>query len=262
MQLSAKTDSNKSTTALRALKVLEILAGSQAPVSVASVAQGIHADRTTAYRMLMTLMEAGYVHRDAASRQYRLAYKVLSLGKFLRGSDDTAEVIKASLHDISEQTSETTHYSVLDGDESVLLYRAKGTQRVAVDFQIGDRSPLHCTSIGKVLLAFQDVRAVERAIARGLPRMASKTITAPDALRAELERVRAQGYAFDDLEFADDMRCVSVAVFENGGRLHGGISLSGPSSRYTQAKLRELRDCALKAARELSRRLGFEMPAG
>ncbi len=81
-----------------------------------------------------------------------------------------------------------------------------GTQLVTIDFQIGDRAPLHCTSIGKVLLAYQDSAAIEAAILRGLPRFARNTITGPTRLRAELRKVRAQGYAYDDMEFADDMR--------------------------------------------------------
>ena len=70
--------------------------------------------------------------------------------------------------------------------------------------------------------------------------------------------MRRQGFAYDEFEFADDMRCVAVPVFDKSGALHGGISLSGPSSRYTQDRLAELRDCALREARELSAKLGYE----
>lgn len=249
-------DSNRSTTALRALKVLEILGATRAPVSVAEVARGIGADRSTAYRMLITLLDAGYVVRDDQTRNYRLSYRILALGKWLLSDDEQSELIMACLKDISDRTGETVHYSVLDRDEAALLFRAKGTQLVTVDFQIGDRAPLHCTSIGKVLLAFQDVRLVEQVIERGLPKVARNTITDPQAFRAELQRVRVQGYAYDDREFVDDMRCVAVPVFERDGVVKGGISLSGPRSRYTPPKLEELRKTALAATRQLSERLG------
>jgi DNA-binding IclR family transcriptional regulator len=127
---------------------------------------------------------------------------------------------------------------------------------VTIDFQVGDRAPLHCTSIGKVLLAYQDSAAIEAAILRGLPRFARNTITSPARLRAELRKVRAQRYAYDDMEFADDMRCVAVPVIEKDGRVTSGIALSGPASRYSRQKLRELRDCAIDAARRLSLNLG------
>jgi IclR family KDG regulon transcriptional repressor len=253
-------DSNKSKTALRALQVLEILAASKTPVPVADVANRIGADRSTAYRMLLTLIDAGYVDRDVGTRQYKLSYKVLSLTKFVLNDERVGELVTASLRSISEQTRETVHYCVRDRFESVLLYRVHGTQRVAIDFKIGDRSPLHCTSIGKVLLCHEDERFLEQVLARGLAQFARRTIVEPEVLRAELRRVRRQGYAYDEFEFADDMRCVAVPVVGKGGVLQGGISLSGPSSRYTQDRLIELRDCALREAHELSIKLGFEGP--
>ena len=244
-----EADSNVSATALKALAVLDLMGEQRRPLSVAEVAEQVGADRATAYRMLMTLVQAGYVRRDEGAKLYRLSFKVLSLARHLVSEDERASQILSTLRRISEETGETVHYSALDRDAAVLLFRAKGTQRVAVDFQIGDRSPLHCTSIGKVLLAYLDAPAVETILAAGLPQVAPNTITDPDALRAELAAVRAQGYAFDDLEFAPDMRCVAVPVFENGGAVPGGIAISGPSSRFDHRKARRLAECRRRPRR-------------
>lgn len=252
-------DPNKSATALRALKVLEALAQSRGALSAAEVANIIGAERTTAYRMLMTLIEAGYVVRDQGARAYRLGYKVLTLSRALLSGNEKIELVATCLREISAQTGEAAHYSVLERDCVVLVQRAMGTQRVTIDFQIGDRAPLHCTSIGKVLLAYQEPATVEAALLLDMPRLARNTITEPARLRSELRKVRAQGYAYDDLEFADDMRCVAVPIIEKDGRVDSGISLSGPASRYNKQKLRELRDCAMEAARNLSRKLGGAM---
>jgi DNA-binding IclR family transcriptional regulator len=148
------------------------------------------------------------------------------------------------------------HYSALENDYAVLVFRAKETQRVSVDFQIGDRSPLPCTSIGKVLLAYRDSRFTESILSRGLPKVAPKTITDIVAMRRELALVRAQRFAYDDLEFAPDMRCLAIPVFENGGSVPGGIAISGPSSRFDLKKLDSLREIAMSHADELSRKLG------
>jgi DNA-binding IclR family transcriptional regulator len=125
-----------------------------------------------------------------------------------------------------------------------------------VDFQLGDRSMLHCTSIGKAVLAFQDAPFVEKVIAAGLPALASRTITHPDALLDELARVRAKGYALDDHEFSDSMRCIAVPVFGPDGRVTTGISISGPDTRFSLEKLEELKVPLLVGAQELSRRMG------
>jgi DNA-binding IclR family transcriptional regulator len=251
-----RVGSNKSATALRALYVLEILADAGRPLAVAEVASGIGADRSTAYRMLMTLLEAGYVIRDTTLKNYQLGYKLLSLTRSILNPNERTELINDCLRRIAERTKETVHYCVLDRDATVLVQRAKGTQLVAVDFQIGDRSPLHCTAIGKLLLAYQDARAAEAVINRGLRRVAAKTITDADRFRAELRKIRAQGFAFDDREFHDEMRCVAVPLFEKGGVVLAGISLSGPSSRFTLKKLDKLRLDAAEVSRELSRKLG------
>lgn len=249
-------DSNISATALKALNVLDFIGEHRKPLTVMEVADGIGVDRATAYRMLLTLVQSGYVSRDQKTKSYRLSLKVLSLGRHLLSDDVRTSRIMDCLRDISDATGETVHYAALERDTSVLLFRAKGTQRVSVDFQIGDRSSLHCTSIGKVLLAYNDSRLVDRVIAQGLPKVAPQTITDPEKFRQELARVRAQGYAYDDLEFADDMRCIAVPVFENGGEVPGGISISGPSSRFDLEKLDALRRLAVARAAILSGSLG------
>jgi DNA-binding IclR family transcriptional regulator len=250
-----EVDTNVSATALKALSVLDYIGEQRRPVTVLQVAESMGADRATAYRMLMTLVQAGYVARDG-DKSYRLSLKVLTLARHLVGEDERASHIIATLRAISDATGETVHYSALERDSAVLVFRAKGTQRVTVDLQIGDRSPLHCTSIGKVLLAYGDARNVETIISRGLAKVAPNTITDGDALRRALVTVRAQRYAFDDLEFAPDMRCVALPVFEKGGEVPGGIAISGPSSRFDMKHLEWLRDIALEHATALSRTLG------
>ena len=249
-------DSNRSSTALRAFQVLEMLGRAGRPMTVAEVAEGIDADRSTAYRMLITLLDAGYVRRDASEKHYQLGYRLLSLTKGLLNDGEQTELIADALQEISAETQETAHYSVFDRDACVLVQRSKGTQLVAVDFQIGDRSPLHCSSAGKVLLAYLDMRRVEEVIARGLPRLTSRSITTGKALREDLHKIRAQGYAIDDREFQDDMRCVSVPVFDKSGAGSGAISLSGPSSRFTLPKLHELRKVIARVGNDLSRKFG------
>lgn len=248
-------DSNISATALKALSFLDFIGEQRRPISAGRVAEQMQVDRATAYRMLMTLVNAGYVTRDL-DKNYRLSFKLLSLARHLVGEDERTRHILGCLRAISDATGETVHYSVLERGGAVLVFRAKGSQRVSVDFQIGDRSPLHCTSIGKVLLAYQDSRVVEAVISAGLPKLAPNTITDPELLRQELARVRVQRYAYDDLEFAPDMRCLAVPVFEKSGEVPGGIAISGPSSRFDRAKLDDLRTIALDQATSLSRTLG------
>lgn len=245
-----------SSTTFKALRVLEAVAASPQPMGLSDVAEAVGFDKSTTYRMLNTLAEAGYIVRDDLAKRYSLSYKVVYLSRNLLAENEVMRLSHQMLERITAETGETTHLCVLDGQQTVLIQKVKGTQLVAVDFQIGDRSPLHCTSIGKALLAFQDVRYIEEVIAAGLPKMASNTLTDPEAFRKELHLVRAQGYAIDDHEFSDSMRCIAAPIFEPDGHVGMGISLSGPDTRYTLQRLEELRGPLLRAAWDLSERLG------
>lgn len=247
-------DGNISATALKALAVLDFMGEQGRALSVMDVAQGVGVDRATAYRMLLTLVQAGYVLRD--DKTYRLSFKLLSLARHLVHDNERSLQITQCLKQICEETGETVHYSALDQDNAVLVFRVKGIQRVSVDFQIGDRSPLACTSIGKVLLAYSSVEFQEKIIAQGLVKTGPKTIIEPKALREEFVKVRQQRYAIDDLEFAPDMRCLALPVFERGMSVPGGVAISGPSSRFDLEKLQQLRACAEPHVAELSRKLG------
>ena len=166
-----------SSTALRALRVLEEVRANASPLSVTDVAQRIGIDRAVAYRMLVTLFNAGYLLRDGSGRRYRLSHKLLSLSRHLLIESRRTELVRECLDDLAAQTLESVHYSLLEGMETVLVQRAKGRQFVSVNFEIGERSRLHYTAIGKAVLAFQDSAFIERVIVSGLPRLAARTIT-------------------------------------------------------------------------------------
>jgi DNA-binding IclR family transcriptional regulator len=245
-----------SSTALKALRVLEVVAAEPRPLSLAEVARRSSLDKSAAHRMLATLLSAGYVHRDPDSRRYALSYRVVSLSRNLLADNEVVRLARATLEDISARTGEGVHLAVLDGRETVLVQRVKGSQLVAVDFQVGDRSQLHCTSIGKALLAWQEPAEIEAVITAGLPALTANTITEPDALRRELARVRERGYAIDDREMYENMRCIAVPVFERDVPVRMGISCSGPDGRFSLEYLEWLRGPMVTGARELSEKLG------
>jgi DNA-binding IclR family transcriptional regulator len=245
-----------SSTALKALQVLEAVAATPGPALLGDVARTAGTDKSTTYRMLATLVAAGYVHQDLHSRRYSLSYRVVSLSRNLLAENEVFQVTRATLEALASQTGEATDLSVIDGHESVLVQRVKGTQLVAIDFQVGDRSELHCTSIGKALLAHQPVEVIDGVIAAGLPRRAVNTIVEPEAIRRELRLVRERGYAVDDHELSDHMRCIAAPIFERDATVRMGISISGPDSRFTLDHLERLRGPLLAATRGLSEKLG------
>ncbi len=249
-----------STTALKALDVLEAVAAEARAQSLSEVAQRAGMNKSVTHRMLATLVAAGYVRQDPGSRRYSLSYRVVSLSRNLLAEDEVMRLVRDSLEQLAEQTGEGIHLALLDGMETVLVQRVKGARIVAVDFQVGDRSELHCTSIGKALLAYQAPSFIDAVVAGGLPALTANTITQPDVLRRELRTIRERGYAVDDREMYDDMRCLAVPIFERAVPVRMGISCSGPAARFTLDYLDQLRAPLLAASLDLSSKLGGRPP--
>jgi DNA-binding IclR family transcriptional regulator len=252
--------SGVSSTTLKALRVLEVVAAEPRAMSLGEVARTAGLDKSATHRMLGTLGHAGYVRQDPETRRYSLGYRVVTLSRNLLAENEVARLARETLERFAAQTGEGVHLAVLDGRETVLVQRVKGSQLVAVDFQVGDRSELHCTSIGKALLAYQELSFIQSVIDDGLVARTSHTIVDGSRLLQELAKVRSQGYAIDDREMHENMRCIAAPVFERDPRVRMGISCSGPASRFSLAYLRRLRDPLLAASRELSARLGGEVP--
>jgi len=251
---------NTSSTALRVLTVMEWLGKLQRPVTVAEVCTASGLDRPTANRALLTLVESGFAARDMATKKFRLSYKIVSVARSVLAGSQDVEAVRSALRKVSEVTGETCHYSVLEGFESITTLREKGSQIVAVEFLIGDREELHCTSIGKAILAHQSAAFLDQFLSRPLSRRTPRTISEPDALRSELARIRQTGLAIDDREMLFDMRCVAAPVFDAGGEVTSGISISGPTSRFTDEHLAYLGSVLARYAREISTAIGYVAP--
>ncbi len=252
---------SSSSTALKALRVLEAVAAEPRALALGEVAERAEMHKSATHRMLATLMTAGYVRQDPGTRRYSLSYRVVSLSRNLLADNEVVRLARDILERFAAETGESVHLAMLDGMETVLVQRVKGSRLVAVDFQVGDRSRLHCTSIGKALLAFQGPDAIEAVIAAGLPPLTAHTITQPEVLRRELRHVRERGYAIDDRELSDDMRCIAVPIFERDTPVRMGFSCSGPATRFTLDYLEQLRGPLLAGAQELSAQLGGRVPS-
>lgn len=233
-------DSNKSSTVLKAFRVLEAVADSAAHPSAAELSRQLEMDRVTVYRMLRTLEAAGYLTMNAENKRFALTNRTLALAKpFLGVTDETAR-IDALLTAVATRTGETCHFSELSGVETVLTRRVKGRQLVAVDFQIGNRCELHATSVGKAILAFQPSEFIQDYMRLDMVGYTPRTITDPDKLDTELATIRELGVGFDMEELSLGMNCVAVPVHALDDKVEAGISISGPAFRLTPERLEEL----------------------
>ena len=217
---------------------------------------GIH--RTTVHRFLQTLARRGYAEQISDSDRYRVGLRVLGLASSTMAGLTVRDVAMPLLEALNHETNETVHLVMLDRGDVVTIDRIEAEHPVALRTYIGARRPAYCSAAGKAMLAYMPLEQVDRILARGMPLRTQNTITDPARLKAELWEVTQRGYALDDEENLEGVRCAAAPVFNLEGRLSGGISLSAPAMRVDAERLHELAGMILKAARDLSHLLGYQ----
>jgi DNA-binding IclR family transcriptional regulator len=171
-------------------------------------------------------------------------------------------VAEPILRELAEKTGETAYMVVLDGSEVVYIEKIESQQLTGglkMASKVGSRNPLHSCAVGKTLLSFFPEQELDRLIReKGLSRRTVNTITEPEKLKEQLRVVRTQGYAVDDEENEEGIRCLAAPVFDEKGRPVAAISVSGPAFRVTKKVLQQvLRKEVTEAAKEISRKMGF-----
>jgi len=216
----------------RALDLLECLARSSGWVGISELSYATGQPVGTIHRLLKTLTAREYVVRDSRTRRYALGPTFRRLaGTGLQTPDWTA-IATPFLQELVEISGETANLAVLERNRAVYEAQAQPTRMVRMFTVLGNRMPLHCTGCGKVLLAYQPDSVVASIVAEeGLPRYTERTITDPGQLQQELEMIRHQGYAIDNGEQEEGVRCIAVPVYGSKGKVVAALSISGPSSR-------------------------------
>lgn len=241
------------------LAVLEAMARDESDwQGVSDIAARLRMHKSTVLRLLATLEHCGYVEQDLATRRYRLRLKLFELGSQVVGRTDLLKEARPVLERLNRECGEVVHLGVLDEGQVVYVEKVESTHTIRMYSRIGRRSPLHCTGVGKALLAFLPSEEIVRIIeTKGLKGYTPNTITDRSALLRHLEDVRARGVAFDNEEHEPGIRCVAAPVWDRTGALVAAISVAGPSLRMTPERLEELARPVMEAALEISRRLGY-----
>jgi IclR family acetate operon transcriptional repressor len=249
---------NQSSSLRRALDVLAAIAlacESGSLPNLTEVAANSGVNRSTVSRLLQPLIDVRLVEQDAETDRYRLGPHTARLGQIYLQHLEVNDVAGPVLQALVDESQETAHLGVRDETDVVYVDKHESPLSVRTGSRIGSRQPLYSTAMGKVLLAYAARPVFDAMVRKGLPRRTATTITDPDALRAEIDRVRADGYAIDDQENELGIRCIGVPVFDHRGAVVAAISLSGPATRMTVERLKELSPFVMSAAAGVSRRL-------
>jgi len=213
--------------------------------------------KSSVQRLASQLARAEFLEKDPETNRYRLGLRLLELGGLVQARNELGGVAEPILRALMRTCGETVHLAMLDGAEIVYIARIEGTQSIRMFSRVGQRGPLHCTGSGKAILAYQDPTFIEQVIDNGLPPYTPNTITDPDALRAHLAEVRADGYALNWEEREVGLSSIGAPIRDTAGGVSAAISVAGPAQRMTREKMRALVSSIVAGAEQISRQLGW-----
>lgn len=244
-------------TLKKAGEVISLFTKQQPELGVTEVAVSLRIPKSSAYALLSSLCEIGLLRRTPQNR-YRLGWRILGLGAVLKETTEFRVEAVPAMQRLVTRFGETVHLAVLEGVHVVYIEKLEGTRAVRIGASaVGARLPAHCSGVGKVLLADRPWHEIEQLVGEhNLPAYTPKTITRTEQLKAELERVREQGFAYDLEEVSRELCCVAAPVRDFTGRTVAAMSLSVPSYRFRQSR-DVLRVEVVRAAREVSESVGY-----
>lgn len=255
-------DSNASTNPIqsldRALVVLETLADNSG-LTLSELAEELGQSAATMYRVLSTLAARGFVETDPQTQEWHIGPTSFRLGSaFLRRSS-VVERARPVMRTLMEATGETANLGIEKDGRVMFISQVETHESIRAFFPPGTLSQMHASGIGKALLSQFSERKLNQFIReQKLTVYTDKTLTDPEALRADMAQARANGFAVDDEEKNPGMRCVAAPIVNFYGEAVAGISVSGPSNRLTPDRIPEIARLVRSAAEELSRGLGAE----
>jgi DNA-binding IclR family transcriptional regulator len=195
--------------------------------------------------------------QDRERDRYRLGMKLFELGNIVLANMDLHREARPFVDALTRQSGQAVHLAVFDGHRALVIHRADASPEKGQPTALIEQAPVHCTSVGKAILAFQSAATIDRVISVGLIRFTDATITDPELLRVELDAVRERGYALDEGEHQPGVRCVAAPIRDQSGRVVAGISITGPFWRLPLSEVEGLAKVAIHYANAISLAVGY-----
>jgi IclR family transcriptional regulator, acetate operon repressor len=243
--------------ALKVFAVLETITSAQRPLAVAELAALLAVPKPTMHRIVRQLDSEGLLQREPHSRVYGPGPRLLSFALGAVRSSMRSAPRHAVLEALSAKVGETCNFGMIAGNAVLYLDRVEASWPFGLRFEPGSRVPLHCTSVGKLLLSIQPRQRRDEVIrATPLARYTENTITDPDALHAELDEIRKRGYSIDNQEFLAGVVCLAVPVRDKKGVICAGLAISAPNARVSVQEAVARLPVLFEAAKQLATHLG------
>jgi DNA-binding IclR family transcriptional regulator len=240
------------------LSILDVLAQSDSDLGPSELGEKLSLHRSTTHRLLKVLERHQFIRKGQVDGKYGLGIRLFELGNRVVSHFDLATCSQPFLRRLVDATGETAHVCVLNDAEMVSVANVEGPWTLRTPSTVGRRTPLYCTSVGKVLLAYLPSVEQRQLLDRvTLIRRTRRTIVSRAALETELRSIRRRGFGMDNEEIEEGLRCTGAPVFNHRGEVTAAVSVAGPVFRLTKQRVPEIVRAVKAAGRDLSYEIGY-----
>ncbi len=245
----------------KAMKILSAFSVDEPELGVIELSKKVGLYKSTVSRFLETLQQEDFVRKNPETGKYKLGMKMFFLGRIPVEQLDIAQHAKPYLKQLFGKFDETVSLAIHDDENIISIDRIVSTKQVAMRPR-GLIAPFHCSALGKAIVAFLPEDEVDAFIIRnGMPPYTKKTITDPENLKDNLKEIRKKGYAFDNEEHEDWLKCMAVPLRDYTGNVTGSISISVPSERLTDTLFNAILETLIEIRDKASQDLGYKKSA-
>jgi len=256
---NTKKDSVTVRAVDRALQIVKCFTHTENELSLSEICQKVGLAKSTVHRLLSSLENANFIEQDYESGKYKLSFELIRLGVIASESIDLQKIARPEMERLSQKTGQTSNLYVIKDYQRLCIAQVAGPQYIKRYSYLGALLPLYAGASGKVLLAYQDEKWLEKYFKKvNLVKITKNTITDKDQLLKELHQIREKGYAVSLSERDPISASVSAPIFDYSGELVAGLTVSGPTVMFTEENIKRYVNNILEATKNISARLGYK----
>jgi len=241
----------------RALRTLQTFSADQPELGVTEISKILGVHKSSISRIISTLASEGFLEQNSVNKKYRLGLKLVDLGNLVLNRYDLRDHVRPFMEELGKRTGEIVHVAILEKNEIVYIEKQGEGQTLTVSTKIGGRSPAHASGMGKVLLAYILPEELKAVFSFGpMVKCTPFTINEKPKILKELKKIRKQGFAYDNEESFQGIRCVAAPIFNSNGKVIAALSITAPKQRMGHQRMKDLKKLIVETAQSISRQTG------